>query len=109
MTLSWTAPGGDYLQGSAASYEIRTATKVEYLQGQDFQTKGILVHPSLTPKPGVQGSSETCVVAIPWPNEIFYYAVVAFDSAGNRGDISNLVAVYIQEVSRMIYCQSNGI
>ena len=46
VTLSWTAPGGDYLQGSAASYEIRTATKVEYLQGQDFQTKGILV-PSL--------------------------------------------------------------
>ena len=99
VTLSWTAPGGDYQQGSAATYEIRTATKVENLQGREFQLKGILVHPSLTPKPGVQGSSETCVVAVPWPNEFFYYAVVAFDSSGNRGDISNLVAVYINEVN----------
>ena len=99
VTLSWTAPGGDYQQGTASSYEIRTATKVENLQGRDFQLKGILVHPSLTPKPGVQGSPESCVVAVPWPNEFFYYAVVAFDSAGNRGDISNLVAVYINEVN----------
>ena len=73
---------------------------MEYLQGRDFEMKGILVHPSLTPKPGLQGSAETCVVAIPWPNEIFYYAVVAFDEAGNRGDISNLVAVYIHEVNK---------
>ena len=99
VTLSWTAPGGDYQQGSASSYEIRTATKVENLQGGEFQLKGILVHPSLTPKPGVQGSPESCVVAVPWPNEFFYYAVVAFDSSGNRGDISNLVAVYINEVN----------
>ena len=99
VTLSWTAPGGDYQQGTASTYEIRTATKVENLQGRDFQLKGILVHPSLTPKPGVQGSPESCVVAVPWPNEFFYYAVVAFDSSGNRGDISNLVAVYINEVN----------
>ena len=99
VTLSWTAPGGDYQQGTAATYEIRTATKVENLQGRDFQLKGILVHPSLTPKPGVPGSPESCVVAVPWPNEFFYYAVVAFDSSGNRGDISNLVAVYINEVN----------
>ena len=28
---------------------------------------------------------------------MFYYAVVAMDAAGNRGDISNMVAVYIHE------------
>ena len=30
---------------------------------------------------------------------MFYYAVVAIDGAGNRGEISNKVAVYIHEVT----------
>ena len=34
---------------------------------------------------------------VPWTNEIFYYGIVAIDDEGNRGEISNLVAVYIHE------------
>ena len=34
---------------------------------------------------------------MPWTNEIFYYGIVAIDGEGNRGEISNLVAVYIHE------------
>ena len=34
---------------------------------------------------------------MPWTNEIFYYGIVAIDNEGNRGEISNLVAVYIHE------------
>ena len=34
---------------------------------------------------------------MPWTNEIFYYGIVAIDDEGNRGEISNLVAVYIHE------------
>ena len=34
---------------------------------------------------------------MPWTNEIFYYGIVAIDEEGNRGEISNLVAVYIHE------------
>ena len=49
VTLTWTATGGDYQEGRAARYEIRTATKVGYLTGEEFEVKGILVHPSLTP------------------------------------------------------------
>ena len=97
VTLTWTATGGDYLQGAAARYEIRTATKVGYLTGEEFEVKGILVHPSLTPSPGKFGAREKSVVRVPWPNEVFYYAVVAIDEAGNRGEISNKVAVYIHE------------
>ena len=97
VTLTWTATGGDYQEGAAARYEIRTATKVSYLTGEEFEVKGILVHPSLTPSPGKFGSREKSVVRVPWPNEVFYYAVVAIDEAGNRGEISNKVAVYIHE------------
>ena len=88
VALSWTAPGGDYQEGSAARYEIRTATKVEYLTlqavphctpaaeqveyltGAEFSVKGILVHPSLTPRPGPAGATETGIVRVPWPNEV---------------------------------------
>ena len=62
-----------------ARYEIRTATKVGYLTGGEFEVKGILVHPSLTPAPGVRGARERGVVRVPWPNQVFYYAVVAID------------------------------
>ena len=36
-------------------------------------------------------------MAVPWTNEIFYYGIVALDDQANRGQISNLVAVYIHE------------
>ena len=36
-------------------------------------------------------------MGVPWPNEVFYYAIVAFDEAGNRGKISNTIAVFIKE------------
>ena len=37
-------------------------------------------------------------MGVPWPNEVFFYALVAVDEAGNRSPISNILSVYIQEV-----------
>ena len=58
---------------------------------------GILVHSSFTPTPLDYGQQQTCTVGVPWPNEVFYYALVAFDTAGNRSPISNIISVYIYE------------
>jgi hypothetical protein len=58
---------------------------------------GILVHASFTPTPLDYGQQQTCTVGVPWPNEVFYYALVAFDANGNRGPISNIISVYIYE------------
>ena len=58
---------------------------------------GILVHASFTPIPLDYGQQQTCTVGVPWPNEVFYYALVAFDAAGNRSPISNIISVYIYE------------
>ena len=36
---------------------------------------------------------------MPWPNQAFFYAIVALDEQGNRSPVSNLIAVYIAEVT----------
>lgn len=97
VTLSWTAPGGDFDQGKASRYEIRCYTNKEALRDDNFAEMSIPVHRSLIPEPEEYGKEQRCTVGIPWPNEVFYYAIVAFDEADNRGVISNTISVFIKE------------
>merc|ERR1719376_165147 len=62
-----------------------------------FSEVGILVHAAFTPTPLEYGNRQACQVGVPWPNEVFYYALVAIDDAGNRSPISNLISAYIYE------------
>jgi hypothetical protein len=97
-TLTWSAPGGDFDHGKAAGYEIRCYTNQIILADDSFISSGIPVHESLLPKPLEYGSEQTVTVGLPWANEIFYYGLVAIDSAGNRSPVSNLVPVFVAEV-----------
>lgn len=97
VTLKWTAPGGDYDRGSAFRYEIRCATNREALRDDAFAELSIPVHASLIPAPESYGTVQRCTVGVPWHNQMFYYAIVAFDAAGNRAQISNTVQVRIEE------------
>eukprot|EP00095_Tigriopus_kingsejongensis_P010323 maker-scaffold187_size272365-snap-gene-1.30 protein:Tk10323 transcript:maker-scaffold187_size272365-snap-gene-1.30-mRNA-1 annotation:"hypothetical protein DAPPUDRAFT_253437" len=97
VTLKWTAPGGDFDQGQAFRYEIRCYTSREALRDSNFADMSIPVHASLIPQPEKSGQEQRCTVGVPWPNEVFYYAIVAFDEAGNRGKISNTIPVFIKE------------
>ncbi len=82
----------------AASYEIRCHTSRRVLSSlSSFRESGILVHASFTPAPQPRGHKQTCTVGVPWPNEVFYYALVAIDDAENAGQISNIVSLYIPE------------
>ena len=94
VELGWTAPGTDYDFGSAAFYQIRCYTDRSALNDS---SSAILVHASLTPQPLPAGTWQKALVAVPWPNQIFYYAIVAVDFAGLRGQVSNIVPVYIEE------------
>ncbi len=49
------------------------------------------------PQPLEYGTSQSCTVGVPWPNENFYYGLVAIDEVGNRSPISNIISVYIYE------------
>ncbi len=100
-TMSWTAPGSDLDSGPpAAMYEIRCYTKRDGIITPDgFVTNGILVHESLLPAPAEVGTQQDATVSLPWANEVFFYAIVAVDEAGNRGAVSNLAAAYVVEVT----------
>lgn len=98
-TLTWSAPGGDLDKGRASRYEMRCYTNAEALTAKNFQTMGIPVHESLLPVPGDYGTEQSATVGLPWANELFYYGIVAFDEAGNRGEISNLIPVYAAEAT----------
>merc|ERR1719305_1641240 len=56
-----------------------------------------MIHTSLVPSPEPAGTEQRCTVGVPWPNEVFYYAIVAFDAAGNRGQVSNIIPVFVNE------------
>ena len=97
VSLEWTAPGDDYNSGQAFSYELRCFTSKAALSEKNYGEQGIPVHSSLVPVPEPQGQPQRCTVSVPWPNEVFFYAIVAFDAAGNRGEVSNMVAVFVTE------------
>ena len=99
VTLAWTAPGNDLDYGKAFRYEIRCYTNREALREENFTEMGILVHSSLVPVPEDYGVEQRSTVGIPWPNEVFYYAIVAYDEEDNRGEVSNIVSVYSVERS----------
>ncbi len=100
-SFTWTAPGGDFDSGSpVASYELRCYTRREGISNDEgFVSNGILVHDSLLPKPERAGTKQEATVSLPWANELFFYALVAVDEAGNRGAVSNLATAYIVEIT----------
>ena len=51
------------------------------------------------PKPSAYGTHQTATVSLPSANQNYFYGVVAIDGAGNRGQVSNLVRIYIREVT----------
>ena len=67
------------------------------LSEANFGSKGILVHSDSLPQPADYGTNQSCTASVPWTNQLFYYAIVAFDDRDNRSPISNLVSVYIHE------------
>ena len=88
ISLTWSAPGGDYDQGQARGYLVGCHTDPEYLNQTNFASKAILVHAaeSLVAQPF--GSLESLEAGVPWAGQLFYYGVVAVDAAGNQGPVS---------------------
>ena len=99
ILLSWTAPGGDFDQGRATGYLVGCHTDPAYLNDTNFATKAIFVHAAESLSALPYGSMETLEAGVPYTGQLFYYAVVGVDSAGNRGPVSNLVAAFMEEVT----------
>jgi len=85
LTLTWTAPGDDGNNGTAAEYDIRYATS-----NIDNETWGFATQVSGEPAPGPVGSNETFTVGGLSPATTYYLAVKAVDDAGNWANLSNI-------------------
>ena len=96
VVLGWTAPGGNFNQGTADRYQIRAYTN--RADATNSSRSGVLVHEGSVPRPGPAGSVEQCAVTLPLANQIFWYGVVAVDAADNHGPLSNLVPVMTREL-----------
>ena len=95
--MEWTAPGADFdLENSTAfRYEVRCATSEESLLENNYGEQSITIHSSLVPIPMLAGTKQRCSVGVPWHDQRLYYAILAIDSAGNRGLISNVISVLV--------------
>ena len=99
-TLSWTSPGDDFNIGKSAFYEIRCYTNPKVLVDPvQFEQNAISVPQHMLPYPLEAGTLQKATVELPWHNEVFYYAIVGVDEAGNRGEVSNLVPIFAEEVT----------
>lgn len=85
LTLTWTAPGDDGNNGTAAEYDIRYATS-----NIDNETWGFATQVSDEPAPGPAGSNETFVVGGLTPATTYYFALKTGDDAGNWANLSNI-------------------
>ncbi|KAG8555803.1 hypothetical protein GDO81_017821 [Engystomops pustulosus] len=92
--LTWTAPGDNYDQGSASSYDIRTSNSPSELQ-QHFPMAVVVNTSSIHPKPA--GSRETFSFKLHNGTGdrgiILYIAIRATDKAAQQSPVSNLVHV----------------
>jgi len=85
LTLTWTAPGDDGNNGTAAEYDIRYATS-----NIDNETWEFAINATGEPAPGPAGSNETFVVGGLTPATTYYFALKTIDNAGNPSDLSNI-------------------
>jgi len=87
LTLTWTAPGDDGNNGTAAEYDIRYATS-----NIDNATWEFAIQASGEPAPGPAGSNETFVVSGLAAATTYYFALKTIDNAGNRANLSNIAS-----------------
>ncbi len=92
VTLTWTAPGDDGDQGTAAQYDVRYSTSTITETNWDQATEAIG-----EPSPQAAGSSESFEVTGLEPNTTYYFALKAADEVPNWSALSNVVAVTTQD------------
>jgi chitodextrinase len=86
VSLEWTAPSDD--RGHCASYELRrSAVEVD---SSNWESATLIVDAPLPGEPGTPGSHRVANLS---PATRYFFALRAFDDAGNRSPLSNVVSV----------------
>lgn len=87
IVLSWTAPGGSGMEGSASSYDLRYS--LAPINDGNFSTATPYNLPG-RPKPA--GSTEEVIISGLAHSTTYYFAVKARDFSGNTSEISNITS-----------------
>ena len=87
VTLEWTAPGDDSINGRATRYDLRyrLLAITEAAFATSFPIPGL-------PAPGPAGQRERFTVIGLTPGTTYYFALKAVDDAGNWSRMSNVVS-----------------
>jgi len=101
VQLTWTAPGDDGDQGTAAEYQIKYAT-IEIKERSDWRNKPdtelsfwAATNCKGEPKPSRAGAKETFTVAGLQPGTV-WFALKTYDEQPNQSDLSNVVKVEVK-------------
>jgi hypothetical protein len=92
LLASWTAPGGDFDIGSVSSYRFVYSTNIADLIDSENGNAKILLGFERMEKAGTKAKFD---FSFPYHDRDYYIGAYAFDLAGNRGKISNLIYVRI--------------
>lgn len=87
ITLAWTAPGDDNVQGRASAYDLRFATLLITPQNWDQATSLLGM-----PAPAIAGNQESVTVIGLWPQAQYYFAIKTADEVPNWSELSNVVS-----------------
>jgi len=86
ITLSWTAPGDDSNDGTAAAYDLRYTTAGAMTADEAFnaaaRAQGVTV-------PQAAGTAETFTIIGLMPGTTYFFAIKTADEAGNVSGLSN--------------------
>lgn len=98
VELTWTAPGDDGFSGTSTAYDIRYSSEKDFvLQEGTWSFARIVARP---PIPGRAGTSQSFVVSVLEPFELYYFGVKALDEVPNYSLVSNIAS------SRMILTET---
>lgn len=84
ITVTWTAPGGDGITGTADRYDIRYS-----LTGVTSATWDMATRATDPPRPSAAGTHETYTMGGLPSGTAYYFALKTADRAGNWSGISN--------------------
>eukprot|EP00057_Strongylocentrotus_purpuratus_P013847 XP_011668321.1 PREDICTED: calcium-activated chloride channel regulator 4A-like [Strongylocentrotus purpuratus] len=103
VTLSWTAVGDDLDKGRASKYELRYSTNY-YEVRSNFNTSHEVTQDQLVSGNlsliSPAGVIETVTISLPERGKeiVYYFAIRAWDEAGNGGDLSNIASLSIRYI-----------
>lgn len=86
ITLHWSAPGDDSMNGTAANYDIRYSTSM--INDANWNSA---IQASNEPVPQPAGAQESYIISALQPSTTYYIALKAADEADNWSGLSNVV------------------